>query len=297
MNGKLNDFIKRNQKRNIDLYNSDCVEGIDYVVCPASGQRLSMIKKSYIERILGLTVEEYDQLYPGARKISQRRQHNIKHGLKKIDGATGLTKYELGQQKARKILKSTDEYGISGYKKKGQKTRATHMSRLDDFGRNGYAQIASKAIIKGNLTKAEKGIIAHPSTRDNYYRYKTLVLHLTNRYRQMLTEGYITGLAGTPNAWHIDHKFSIIQGFREKISPFVIGHYENLQMLPWKQNIQKLHRCDISKEDLFCLTGYNQDINQKEFEIICQLIQDDVDQNISPNASYLLERFYESTIR
>lgn len=142
MNDKLNDFIKRNQKRNIDLYNSDCVEGIDYVVCPASRQRLSMIKKSYIERILGLTVEEYDQLYPGARKISQRRQHNIKHGLKKIDSATGLTKYELGQQKARKILKSTDKYGISGYKKKGQKTRATHMSRIDDFGRNGYRRQA-----------------------------------------------------------------------------------------------------------------------------------------------------------
>lgn len=292
MNEKLKKFIARNRKRNSHLYEPGMIEGYDYIVCPISQARLSMIKNNYITRVLGMSLDEY----PDIERVCEKRKQNIKFGLQKIDPATGITNYEKGQIKARKILSQLDETGISGYKKKGQKTRSTHMSKIDNFGRNGYARIASKAIIKGNLTKAEKGIIMHPSCRDSYYRYKTLVLHLTNRYRQELTEGYITGLAGKPGAWHIDHKFSIIQGFREKISPFVIGHRENLQMLPWKQNIQKLHRCDISLEELFCITDYDNDRNRKEFEIINLLIQDDINQGISPNAAYLLERFYESDI-
>lgn len=293
MNEKLEKFIARNQKRNSHLYKSGTIEGYDYVICPISQARLSMIKNNYITNVLGMSLDEY----PKINRICEKRKENIKSGLQKIDPTTGMTNYEKGQIKARKILSQKDKDGVSGYKKKGQKTRSTHMNKIDELGRNGYAKIASKAIIKGNLTKAEKGIITHPSSRDNYYRYKTLVLHLTNYHRQKLTEGYITGLAGKPGAWHVDHKFSIIQGFREKISPFVIGHRANLQMLPWKQNIQKLHHCDISKENLFFITGYDQDKNQKEFEIINQLIQDDINQTISPNASYLLERFYESDIR
>jgi len=293
MNKKLEKFIMRNQKRNSHLYEPGTIEGYDYIVCPISQARLSMIKNNYITNILGMSLDEYPKVY----RICEKRKQNIKSGLQKIDPLTGMTNYEKGQIKARTILSQTDDNGVSGYKKKGQKTRSTHMGKIDEFGRNGYARIASKAIIKGNLTKAEKGMITHPSSRDNYYRYKTLVLYLTNYHRQRLTDGYITGLAGKPGAWHIDHKFSIIQGFREKISPFVIGHYENLQMLPWKQNIQKLHRCDISKEDLFCVTGYDEGQNQLEFGTINRLIQDDIDCGLSPNASYLLERFYESDIR
>ena len=293
MNKKLVKFIERNRKRNSNLYGPEMLEGYDYVVCPISQERLSMIKNNYITNVLGMSLDEY----PTMNRICEKRKQNIKSGLQKIDPITGMTNYEKGQVKARKILSQTDNNGISGYKKKGQKTRSTHMNKIDKLGRNGYARIASKAIIKGNLTKAEKGIITHPSNRDSYYRYKTLVLHLTNYHRQKLTEGYVTGLAGKPGAWHIDHKFSIIQGFREKISPFVIGHRENLQMLPWKQNIQKLHRCDISKEELFRITRYDEDKSQIEFETISRLIQEDINQEISPNASYLIERFYESVIR
>ena len=293
MDKKLEKFIARNRKRNSHLYESGRIEGCDYVVCPISKERLSIIKNNYITNILGMCVENY----PDVARACEKRRENIKSGLQKIDPATGLTNYEKRQIKARKILSQKDQHGVSGYKKKGEKTRATHMSKIDEFGRNGYARIASKAIIKGNLTKADKGIISHPSSRDAYHRYKILVLHLTNHHRQALTEGYVTGLAGKTGAWQIDHKFSIIQGFRESISPLVIGHPKNLQMLPWKENIQKLHRCDISTQDLLCITGYTRDQSQTEFQIIRQLIQHDIDQEISPNASYLLERFRASVLR
>jgi hypothetical protein len=39
--------------------------------------------------------------------------------------------------------------------------------------------------------------------------------------------------------YHLDHKFSIHEGFMRDISPKIIGHISNLQMLWWKDNLQK----------------------------------------------------------
>lgn len=142
MNKKLEQFQKRNKKRNSHLYQTDKIEGIDYIICPISGERLSMIKTSYIERVLCMSVQEYDSLYPGVRGVSKSRKHNIKAGLHKIDPYSGKTKYQIGQEKARKKLSEVDENGVSGYKRKGQKTRATHMQNIDELGRNGYRRQA-----------------------------------------------------------------------------------------------------------------------------------------------------------
>jgi len=138
MRKQIIEFIKRNKKRNQHLYALNTIEGYDYVVCPISGERLSMIKDNYITNVLGLAVEEY----PDIQRICIKRKENIKHGLQQVDPETGLTRYEASQIQARQILKQVDSDGLSGYKKKGQKTRATHLSRVDEFGRNGYRRQA-----------------------------------------------------------------------------------------------------------------------------------------------------------
>lgn len=135
---KLDQFIARNQKRNAHLYLDNLTEGIDFVVCPISGARLSMIKNNYIIKILDMD----PAIYPNVQRVCSARLSNIKRGLKEIDPATGVTKYELGQQKARAILQQVDSTGLSGYERKGQKTRATHMNRVDELGRNGYRRQA-----------------------------------------------------------------------------------------------------------------------------------------------------------
>jgi hypothetical protein len=151
MQKKIIEFIKRNQKRNQHLYSTDAVKGYDYVICPISGQRLSMIKSNYIIKILGMKIEDY----PNVQRICNKRIENIKSGLKEIDLESGLTRYELGQIKARDILKQVDDLGQSGYARKGQKTRETHMSRVDKMGRNGYQRQAHARIttvLKNGLT-------------------------------------------------------------------------------------------------------------------------------------------------
>jgi hypothetical protein len=293
MNIKLTQFIKRNKKRNAHLYKNGVVEGYDYVICPISGERLSMIKENYITNILGMVVEEY----PITQRICNKRKENIQQGLKQIDTNTGLSKYELGQIKARKILKEIDSAGLSGYDRKGQKTRATHMNNIDEFGRNGYSQLASNAIIKGNRTKASKGIITDPTVRPEFYRYKTIVSYLTEKYRDTVSNGYITGLAGKLDAYHIDHMYSILEGYKNKVSPLIIGNIENLQMIPWEQNLAKSSRSSLTIEKLLTKTNYSKEQSRLEFDKIIELIRDDLVNRIPVTGGNILERFYATAIR
>lgn len=296
MNEKIEQFKKRNRKRNAPLYLDEKVEGTDYIVCPVSNERLSMIKSSYIERVLGMSVEEYDMLYPSVRGASQARKNNIKKGLHEIDPSTGKTKYQISQEKAKAVLSEVDEHGISGYKKKGQKTRATHMNNIDEFGRNGYSQLASKAIIKGNTTKAANGLILDPRDRNEYYRYKMVVLYITEKFRQEITKGYKTGLAGTPGAYHIDHMFSIMNGYKNYVSPLVIGNKANLKMIPWKDNLSKHSSSSISLADLLINSNYTIDQSQKEYFDFINLINNDIQNQKPSSGALLMEKFYESKL-
>jgi hypothetical protein len=292
MKTKLEQFISRNKKRNKHLYLADLVEGHDYVVCPISQARLSMIKDNYITKILEISVDSY----PQCQRICEKRKQNIKQGLHQIDVQTGLTRYEIGQQKAQQTLKQVDSTGLSGYDKKGQQTRATHMNKIDQFGRNGYSQIASKAIVKGNLTKAKKGLITDPTVRTEFYRYKAVVTYLTEKLRNKLTIGYVTGLAGIEGAYHIDHKYSILNGYKNKISPLVIGHLQNLEMIPWKENVSKHAKCSVSIEKLLQETGYSKEKSASEFELTMATIHTDLSNGIPVTGIRILEKIYEANI-
>jgi hypothetical protein len=49
----------------------------------------------------------------------------------------------------------------------------------------------------------------------------------------------------------LDHVYSIQQGFRDNIPPYIIGHWTNLRMLEKKKNYSKGMRCDKTVEQLF----------------------------------------------
>lgn len=56
--------------------------------------------------------------------------------------------------------------------------------------------------------------------------------------------------------YNLDHIFSIFEGFKQGIPPYIIAHWTNLRMLEPKLNSSKRDRCDKTKEQLFedCFT-------------------------------------------
>lgn len=58
------------------------------------------------------------------------------------------------------------------------------------------------------------------------------------------------GLVRSPEL-HLDHIYSIQQGFMNGIAPEIIGHYTNLRLLSRDENSSKRHRCDKTIEQLY----------------------------------------------
>ena len=50
--------------------------------------------------------------------------------------------------------------------------------------------------------------------------------------------------------YHLDHMFSIFEGFKQNIDPSIVGHIKNLRMIPFKENLSKFNKCSIALDDL-----------------------------------------------
>ena len=50
--------------------------------------------------------------------------------------------------------------------------------------------------------------------------------------------------------FHLDHKFSIIEGYKQKVDHKIIGSVYNLEILPEKENCSKKSKCSISLSQL-----------------------------------------------
>ena len=276
------------------LYVPGLTEGVDYIICPITGLRKSQIRRNYTENILGLTMAEYIECVgEDTPLICSGHGGKIAHGLHVVDEATGLTKSKISGMKTKERLSEVDlETGLTGYQKIGARTRATHMSKVDELGRNGYGRIAARAIIKGNLTKQAKGINIAEQDKPAFKHYKNLVHYLSRKNRGVLDVSNL-GLAGRPGATQVDHKYSVKQGFMDKISPLVLGCYQNLEVLPWEENLGKHTECSITLEELYQQTGYTAERSRREYEAFAAAMETEMINSIS--ACLLLEEIYNAT--
>ena len=51
--------------------------------------------------------------------------------------------------------------------------------------------------------------------------------------------------------FHLDHIFSIFEGFKNNIPPFYIAHFSNLRIIKGSENMSKQQRCDKTLDELF----------------------------------------------
>ena len=74
--------------------------------------------------------------------------------------------------------------------------------------------------------------------REKYYRK---VIQITNKQPIHLLENYdkLRGLSGVSGAYQLDHIISKNYGFKNNIDPEIIGDIDNLQFIPWEENISK----------------------------------------------------------
>lgn len=138
------------------------------------------------------------------------------------------------------------------------KARAARGILPDNTGRPGWCKGLTKETSESlrKSSEKQKGQIRignypigedHPNwsyTKSEFKAYKRIVYRITNltykHHKDIINPNkYVRGKAGVIDAWHLDHKISIMHGFINNIDPNIIGHVSNLQMLPWRDNIVK----------------------------------------------------------
>jgi len=81
--------------------------------------------------------------------------------------------------------------------------------------------------------------------------YKRKVISVTKKQPIHLLQNFNKrGVSGIDGNYHLDHKFSIVEGFKQNISPEFIGNINNLEFIPWIENVKKRTNCSINKKDL-----------------------------------------------
>jgi len=82
--------------------------------------------------------------------------------------------------------------------------------------------------------------------KTDYEKYWREVSKFTNRVSKTLIENFeIKGVD-----WHLDHVYSISDGWRNGVLPEIIGHHVNLRFIPAIDNLKKNKKSHITQEEL-----------------------------------------------
>ncbi len=85
---------------------------------------------------------------------------------------------------------------------------------------------------------------------NDFILYKKLVYHYTNKSYRNYKEIINPLNLKRSRDFHLDHKYSISEGFKNGILPPLIGNYHNLEIINSKENLSKNKKCSIDLETL-----------------------------------------------
>lgn len=199
--------------------------------------RTDEIKQKQREKMIQKT-KEYDWNSVIEKRNKTLKENGTKVGRKKGDGPkkkgwfkqckccetnfwTTPSKAEKSFYCSRKCMYSDEDY----------KNKLKHVDKS-------YMKTEDYAKCKGNPNPSE------------FKRYRNKVEFLTEKtYVEFIEEinpnRLPRTLAGVEGGYHLDHIISVKEGFIKGLDPEKIANKENLQMLPWLENVRKSSNGDI----------------------------------------------------
>lgn len=170
--------------------------------------------------------------------IKKRKETNIKkHGnldkyneyLCEIKKKTCISRY------GSEYYFQTDEF------KKNRKEKLLEIYGDENFN-NPY---------KTKTTRIENGTQINDNLVDEFNNYKIILINRTNTiYRNNKEIINPNNYKRCKKGYHLDHKYSIKQGFLNKIPIEIMSHPCNLEMIKYMDNLKKQDDCSITAEQL-----------------------------------------------
>jgi predicted DNA-binding protein YlxM (UPF0122 family)/transposase-like protein len=237
--------IRRDNVKKILMDKNVWVEKRDNIKKDFSSDDVDNIVKKYGE---GLSLQKISDLY-GVSKSPIKRILKAKNLLR--DGYSDGKKIELSDDQITNIrnfylndFETSDEIADKlGLRK----------SFIDKYLANcGYRRNRSEGSSVG-LVSRYRGIKYNDYLKiiDDLKKYKSEVMKITRQQPICKLLNYDKrGASGIDGSYHLDHKFSISEGFKNNISPKIIGDIKNLEFIPWEENVRKRTKCSITIKEL-----------------------------------------------
>lgn len=178
--------------------------------------------------------------YGNIDEYNKHIQKNIKETCLEKYGVEYATQTDFYKKKRKKTLK--EKYGSETYNNpdKTKKTRIENNTQINDEIINEYLNYKKITVNRTMTIFRNNEDIINP---------------------EKLKRG--------KKEYHIDHLFSIKQGFLENIPVEIISHPCNLHMIFYIDNLKKQDNCWISKEELLNnIIYYDKNINLKQMSLI-----------------------------
>jgi hypothetical protein len=153
-------------------------------------------------------------------------------------------------QRAEKTKKTNlEKYGCENVSanKEIQKKKAETFKK-----NNGVDNISQllKTQDKIRETMLKTGRWISEKDRDDKLLYEFKVRKLTEKQNIKILENYELRGPVEKDGWHLDHIYSIYDGFKNNIPIHIIANINNLRMIPAKKNQSKNFRSEIHIDDL-----------------------------------------------
>ena len=239
-------------------------EGVDNSVqCAICGESMNQIQYRHLKyKHDGMTMLEYRTLYPKHPLIHENLKNTgDKNPSKRADVKLKISennpmKNSINVQAQRSLWRTNGSDLILSERMKSdnpakreivRKLISEKMKELWNTGQKQFKPFHNAE--KSRKTREESGQwtpLNQLSERELYYKE---VLEITNK--SFKTYFYNISDANMRSYdYHLDHKYSIHEGFKNDVLPEIIGHYCNLEILPAKINESKNSKSSVMLEDL-----------------------------------------------
>ena len=199
--------------------------------CPETGEYVKWWENRYLEYASMGAATSYRNKAGKNKNQTASAQKKRKQSI--------LEGYRSGK---RKPLKLTPEQAKARYEKVREAT-------LKKYGVHSTL-LLPEVREKQYQTRVRKGITTPREKRPARQLYYDAVVRLT-KISWLEHFDKINPDRLDRSEWDLDHIFSIQEGFRQGIPPYIIAHWTNLRMLEPSLNYSKGMRCDKTREELF----------------------------------------------
>lgn len=175
----------------------------------------------------------------------EKTKESIKKTCLEHFGVESAAKSEIVKNKVKETC--LKKYGKSSFLQTPEYKEKAKKTNLEKYGSEYYLSSEKR------YTKlVEEGIWIDKALKSDLELYYEKVWKITEKQNLELLPNFEKrgNIKFKKDAYHLDHRFSISEGFKHSIPPEIIGNIINLEMLPALENIHKSGKCSITLNKL-----------------------------------------------